>query len=198
DVRIGQWALASGRSPTDARPSSWEPESFAKSVRASGTSRRVARLLGSARDAILRLRAALHLVAGRTQDRLNFQYQEGMPAMLGLLPAAAPGVAISDAELVAAIEACMQDYYRSARDVLRYGSRVFARCQPPRLSVDIDQRIDDRFHMVDGRLRHFGKDPFADAPVLGLEALIIARDHNVGLSGPTLDAIAEAAIAIPE
>ena len=195
DVAIVQWAMMSRRSPTDARPAAWDPESFAKSVRGSGISRRVARMLSAARDTILRLRAALHLVAGRTQDRLNFQYQEGMPAMLGLLPNDAE---ISDRELVAAIEACMQDYYRSARDVLRYGARVFARCQPPRLHVDFDVRIDERFHVVDGRLRHFGKDPFADTPVLGLEALMIARDHDVDLSGPTLDAIAEAAIAIPE
>jgi [protein-PII] uridylyltransferase len=195
DVAIVQWAMMSRRSPSDARPASWDPESFAKSVRASGISRRVARLLSSARDTILRFRAALHLVAGRTQDRLNFQYQEGMPAMLGLVPA---GQELSDRELVAAIEASMQDYYRSARDVLRYGARVFARCQPPRLHVDFDVRIDERFHVVDGRLRHFGKDPFADTPVLGLEALIIARDHDVDLSGPTLDAIAEAAIALPE
>jgi [protein-PII] uridylyltransferase len=193
DVAIVQWAMMSKRSPTDAR-AAWDPDGFAKAVRASGISRRVARLLSEARDTILRLRAALHLVAGRTQDRLNFHYQEGMPAMLGLLPKAE----ISDRELVLAIEACMQDYYRSARDVLRYGARVFARCQPPRLHVDFDVRIDERFHMVDGRLRHFGKDPFAETPVLGLEALIIARDHDLDLSGPTLDAIAEAAITIPE
>lgn len=198
DVAIVEWALMSRRNASDAHPQPWDPDRFAKAVRASGVPRRVARLLGSARDAILRLRAALHLVAGRTQDRLNFQYQEGMPAILGLLRKPEPGETIGDRELVAAIEACMQDYYRSARDVLRYGSRVFARCQPPRLSVDLDVRIDERFHVVDGRLRHFGKDPFADTPVLGLEALILARDHNVGLSGPTLDAIAEAAIAIPE
>ncbi|MFO7566597.1 MAG: HD domain-containing protein [Enhygromyxa sp.] len=198
DIAIVEWALMSRRTDADTRPDPWDPNRFAKAVRSSGVPRRVARLLGAARDTILRLRAALHLVAGRTQDRLNFQYQEGMPAMLGILPELEPGAAISDRELVAAIETCMQVYYRAARDVLRYGSRVFARCQPPRLSVDLDVRIDERFHVVDGRLRHFGKDPFADTPVLGLEALIIARDHNVGLSGPTLDAIAEAAIAIPE
>lgn len=195
DLAIVQWAIMSRRSPTDARPISWDPDSFTKSVRASGISRRVARLLSEARDTILRLRAALHLVAGRTQDRLNFQYQEGMPALLGLLPREQE---IGDRELVGAIEACMQDYYRAARDVRRYGARVFARCQPPRLHVDFAVRIDERFQVVDGRLRHFGKDPFANAPVLGLEALIIARDRDIDLSGPTLDAIAEAAIAIPE
>jgi [protein-PII] uridylyltransferase len=191
DVAIFEWALMARRN----LPEPWDAATVVRAVRASGVPHRVARLLAAARDSILRLRAGLHLIAGRTQDRLNFQYQEGMPALLGLL---APDAQPSDRELVAAIEACMQDYYRSARDVQRYGARVFARCQPPQVRADLDVRIDERFHVVDDHLRHFGKDPFADSPVLGLEALTIARDHNIGLSGPTLDAIVEAAVAIPE
>jgi [protein-PII] uridylyltransferase len=191
DIAIFEWALMARR--RHAEP--WDPSMLISAVRSSGVPRRVARLLGEARDTVLRLRAALHLVAGRTQDRLNFQYQEGMPAMLGLL---APDEHPSDRELVEAIEFCMQDYYRGARDVLRYGARVFSRCQPPRLRADLDLRIDERFHVIDGRLRHYGKDPFAETPVLGLEAIALARDHAIPLSGPTLDAIVEVAIAIAE
>jgi [protein-PII] uridylyltransferase len=191
DIAIFEWALMARR----RHPEPWDPSMLLQSVRSSGVPRRVARLLGEARDTVLRLRAAMHLVAGRTQDRLNFQYQEGMPKMLGLI---APGESPSDRELVAAIEFCMQDYYRGARDVLRYGARVFSRCQPPRLRADLDLRIDERFHVIDGRLRHYGKDPFAETPVLGLEAIAIARDHAIPLSGPTLDAIVEVAIATAE
>ncbi|MCA9701784.1 MAG: hypothetical protein KC431_29960, partial [Myxococcales bacterium] len=193
DVAIFEWALMSRR--LQAEP--WDPSKVESAIRNSGVPRRVAQMLVDARDGILRLRAGLHLVAGRSQDRLNFQYQEGMPAMLGRVDPERAG-AMEDADLVAAIEACMQDYYRAARDVQRYGARVFARCQPPRQRADIDQRIDERFHVVDGRLRHYGKDPFADTPVLGLEALIIARDHGVGVSGPSLDAIIDATAAVPE
>ncbi|PRP90614.1 Bifunctional uridylyltransferase/uridylyl-removing enzyme [Enhygromyxa salina] len=201
DIAIFEWALMSRRK----LPEPWDASAALKSIRSSGVPRRVARLLDQARDTLLRLRAALHLVAGRTQDRLNFQYQEGMPAALGLpdLPDQP-----SDRELVEAIEACMQDYYRGARDVLRYGRRVFARCQPPRVRADLDVRIDERFHVVDRRLRHYGagkskgkrqrSGSFTDTPVLGLEAIAIARDHNIGIWGPTVDAIIEAAIAIPE
>jgi [protein-PII] uridylyltransferase len=191
DIAIFEWALMARR----RHPEPWDPSMLLQSVRSSGVPRRVARLLGEARDTVLRLRAALHLVAGRTQDRLNFQYQEGMPKALGLLAADEHP---SDRQLVEAIEFCMQDYYRGARDVLRYGARVFSRCQPPRLRADLDLRIDERFHVIDGRLRHYGKDPFAETPVLGLEAIAIARDHAIALSGPTLDAIVEVAIAISE
>ncbi|EDM73570.1 UTP-GlnB uridylyltransferase, GlnD, partial [Plesiocystis pacifica SIR-1] len=155
-----------------------------------------------ARDVLLRLRAALHLVAGRTQDRLNFQYQEGVPAVLGLLPeeAGGPGESarLDDAVLVAAIEACMQDYYRAASDVRRYGSRVFARCQPPRSGAEEQRRIDERFHTDGDRLFTYGRNPFASSPVLGLEALVIARDRNLRPSGPLLDGLLDCTAAIPE
>lgn len=190
DIAIFEWALMSRRN----HPEPWDPSKIEQAIRSSGVPRPVAAMLAEARDTILRLRAALHLVAGRTQDRLNFQYQEGVPAMLGVLE----GGPVEDAVLVEAIEACMQEYYRSAREILRYGGRVFSRCQPPRVRADIEVRIDERFYVVDGRLRHYGKDPFADTPVLGLEALTIARDHHLNLSGPTIDAIVESAVAIPE
>ncbi len=194
DISIFEWALMARRN----KPEPWDPSKVAAAIRASGVSRRVARLLSRARDTMLRLRAALHLVAGRTQDRLNFQYQEGVPALVGISVEAQPGEGGEDRALVAAIEASMQEYYRSAREVRRYGGRVFARCQPPRMGADLHRRIDERFHVIDGRLHHYGKNPFLGTPVLGLEALAIARDQSLRLSGSTLDAIIDSAVAIPE
>ncbi len=197
DIATVEWALLARRS----QPEPWDPRGAVAAFRASGAPRRVADILGQARDAILRLRAALHLAAGRTQDRLNFHYQEGMPALLGLLDAeqleALAAGRLPDEELVAAIEACMQIYYRAARETLRNGTRVFSRCQPPRARPSLDQRIDERFHVVDGRLHHYGKAPFADGPVLGLEALVLARDRQILVSGETVDAIVDATAAIP-
>ena len=46
--------------------------------------KRSARLLGQAQDVITRLRCGLHLVAGRSQDRLVFQYQDDLGGHLGL------------------------------------------------------------------------------------------------------------------
>ncbi|NVB41780.1 nucleotidyltransferase domain-containing protein [Pseudenhygromyxa sp. WMMC2535] len=192
DISVFEWALMARRS----RAEPWDPAKVESAIRASGVPRRVARLLTEARDTILRLRAALHLVAGRTQDRLNFQYQEGVPELLGRVRPGEP-LSADHRELVEAIEACMQDYYQAARDIQRHGGRVVARCQPPRIRADIDQRIDERFHALDGRLRHYGKGRFAESPVLCLEALALARDHNLGLSGPTFDVIVEAVMAIP-
>jgi [protein-PII] uridylyltransferase len=198
DLAAIEWAMQARSGHHEA----WDPRRSVTAFRASGAPRRVAEMLAHGRDVILRMRAALHFVAGRTQDRLNFHYQEGMPALLGLLDAeqrdALAAGKLPDEQLVAAIEACMQMYYRGARELLRYGRRVFQRCMPPRASVQIDHRIDERFHAIDNRLYHYGKDPFVDKPVLGLDALVIARDRALEVSGETLDAIADATAAIPE
>jgi [protein-PII] uridylyltransferase len=152
---------------------------------------RVANMLIHARDVLLRLRAALQLAAKRPQDRLVFQYQELIPSLLGT-SFAQPR---EDADLVQVIEAFMQDYYRAATTVLRYGRRVCARCLPPSERPEEDRRIDERFHIVGNVLCHYESDPFRETPVLALAALMLARNHRVRLSGQTFDCIAEAVAA---
>lgn len=150
---------------------------------------RVASLLRLARGRLLRLRAALQLAATRGQDRLVFQYQELIPPLLGLLP----DTPVDDARLVDAIELAMQDYFRAAHDMLRYGGRVRIRCQPARLLPAAEpRRLDERFAVHDGVLTTTEPDLFVESPVLCLEALALARDHDVQISGEIFDSIAEA------
>lgn len=151
---------------------------------------RAAQLLSEARSALLWLRAALQLGAKRGQDRLVFQYQESIPPLVGLLP---PGP-VDDESLVAAVEEAMQVYFRAAHDMQRYGARVRARCRPAAAdSGRPPRRIDERFVVADDTLRHTDPDAFVESPVLALEALALARDHDVPLCGDTFDAIAEVA-----
>lgn len=147
-----------------------------------------AEALAQARDVILRLRTALHLVAERPQDRLVFRYQEGIPVRLGTVP---PG-AVPDEQLVDAIESFMQDYYRAALDVLRQGRRVVERCLPPKEGAAVEERIDEHFSVVDHRLHHYGADPFKGRPALALEAIAVARDHEATFSAATMDCAADA------
>jgi len=151
---------------------------------------RVAGLLEAARGSLLWLRAALQLAAKRGQDRLVFQYQELIPPLVGLLPEGR----VDDAQLVHALEEAMQIYFRAAQDMHRYGGRVRARCQPAQLAPLAEpRRIDERFAVLDQRLVHTDPDAFLEAPVLAFDALALARDHDIELSGMTFDAIAEAA-----
>ncbi len=151
----------------------------------------MAALLQEARDTILKLRIGLHLVANRAQERLVFQYQELLPPLMGRVE---PGC--DDATLVQAVEETMQEYYRSARVLLRYGQRTRERCRTRRNVVSLVRRLDERFSVTRGRLEYRGAQPIAERPSLAIESLARARDRHVQLSGETFDAIAEA-LAVP-
>lgn len=156
-------------------------------------SQRGARALADSRDELLRLRCALHLAAGRAQERMVFRYQDDMPALLGLVP---PEGAIEDGVLVQAIEAFMQGYYRAALDVVRYGSRVLSRVSPVSSGRTIET-IDQDFHLVAGELCARRPLNFLDAPGLALGAIAQARDRGVQLSAELLDSIDSAVGELP-
>lgn len=177
DLAILSWALGASFGSADFL--ALEEESLL------GT--RAVHALARARDVILRLRTALHLAAGRAQERLVFQYQEKLPQLLGMV-----GENSDDESLVSAIEDFMQQYFRAALDVLRHGNRVFRRCEQVSELVEPPQLIDERFFTKGGFLRHYGGDFFARQPVLALEALRLARKHRVGLAPETADAIIDA------
>lgn len=152
----------------------------------------MANVLASARDTLLRLRAALQLAAKRDQDRFVFQYQELVPPLLGLVESGN----VSDPVLVEAIEHAMRDYFRAAHDMVRYGQRIRERCLPaPPMAPTPPRRIDERFTIRNGKLYSVGPAMYRLAPVLALEALALSRDHYVPLAGSTFDGIAEAAAA---
>ena len=150
---------------------------------------RVAQALREARAQLLRLRAGLHLVAGRATDRLSFADQLELPVRLGITaPADAPGE-----PAVAAAEAMMRTYYGAARDVVRYGRRACQACLPPRPLPPITCPIDDDFRVRDGKLEIVAPARLQQDPPLALRALALAQDEGVPLSGDLFDAIAEVA-----
>jgi [protein-PII] uridylyltransferase len=68
---------------------------------------------------VVRVRNALHHLAGRRQDRLGFEEQERLALTLGY-GSGGPGV-----------EAFMSDYYRHAREIERTSEMVLRRATPP-------------------------------------------------------------------
>jgi [protein-PII] uridylyltransferase len=151
----------------------------------------MAALLQEARDVVLRLRIALHLAAKRPQERLGFAYQELLPPLMGRAKAGC-----DDATLIEAVEVTMQEYYRSARALLRYGQRLRDRCRPRTNVVSMVRRLDECFSIERAQLIYTHADPIAAHPVRCFDALARARDHHVPLGGRTFDAVAET-FAVP-
>ena len=72
-----------------------------------------------ARERVWRIRNLLHARAGRRQDRLSFEEQEGLAGPLGYVEHD-PGAA----DVGPAVERMMSDYYRAARTISRFRDLV--------------------------------------------------------------------------
>ncbi len=94
------------------------------------------------RRALSRLRFGLHLVAGRREERLRFDYQKLLAARLGH---------VDDADTLA-VERMMQGFYRSAALVLRIGERLLQRYEEQLEGEAVPQPLDALFELRRGYL----------------------------------------------
>ncbi|WP_291991431.1 [protein-PII] uridylyltransferase [Candidatus Accumulibacter sp. ACC007] len=128
-------------------------------------------------EAFLRgLRTRLHLLAGRREDRLLFEYQTALAEQLGFMA--------TDARR--ASEQLMQLYYRRAKTVLQINAillqNIGAALVPPR--QEPPQPINERFQNAHELLDVVHEDVFSDAPQAILEAFLLLQQH-AGLHGMT-------------
>lgn len=107
-------------------------------------------VLDTHRRALSRLRYGLHLVAGRREDRLLFDYQKPLAARLGLRDEHRENLAV---------EQLMQGFFRSAALVQRLGDRLLQRfdesLQPVQEVIALDHdfvRIGDSLALRDPEL----------------------------------------------
>lgn len=188
DLKLGAGGLRDLAALRWAFGLTYDTSSLQQLVSRSVLRKRSAQVLDASANVLLKLRCALHLAAGRSQDRLVFRYQDELPRILGRVDGDA-----SDAVTVAAIESFMQQFHEAANLSLRFGRREFRRCLPPRLGPRLDRRIDERFRAVDHRLVHDGRASFAESPALGLQAIALARDHGLSIGARAVDAIVDGA-----
>ncbi len=94
------------------------------------------------RKALSRLRYGLHLVAGRREERLRFDYQKKLAARLGHT---------DDADNLA-VEQMMQGFYRSAARVLRINARLLQRFEEQLEGEGEALPIDAQFKLRSGYL----------------------------------------------
>ncbi len=97
------------------------------------------------RRQLSRIRFALHLAAGRAEERLLFDYQRALAEQFGF---------IDEHKQNLAVEQFMQGYYRAAISVERLSERFLARCEEALDPNEHErvQRLTLDFVTVDGRL----------------------------------------------
>ncbi|HEY5971318.1 MAG TPA: [protein-PII] uridylyltransferase, partial [Pseudoxanthomonas sp.] len=145
--------------------------------------------LARERRALGRLRYGLHLVAGRPEERLRFDYQKTLAERLGFA---------DDAENLG-VEKMMQGFYRSAAIVRRVGDRLLQRFEEQFDGEALPEPLADAFALRRGYLAARKSDwPQADpSQVFALFAMWAAHPEVRGLHSRTARALAESLLKLP-
>jgi [protein-PII] uridylyltransferase len=140
------------------------------------------------RRALSRLRFGLHLVAGKREERLRFDYQKLLAARLGHV----------DSADNLAVEQMMQGFYRSAALVLRIGDRLLQRFEEQLEGEATPQPVDEQFELRRGYLAAREADwPRGADDIFALFAVWGSGEDARGLHSRTARALAEALPRIP-
>jgi [protein-PII] uridylyltransferase len=146
------------------------------------------------RRALSRLRFGLHLVAGKREERLRFDYQKRLAARLGHV----------DSGGTLAVEQMMQGFYRSASLVQRISERLLQRFEEQIEGEPVPQPIDALFELRRGYIAAHddsGPDngwPRQPAEVFALFATWASRDDVRGVHSQTARSLAEALPGLPD
>ncbi len=121
-----------------------------------------------------RIRFALHIIAGRREDRLLFDYQARLAEMLGY----------EDAAYTLAVEQLMQRYYRTVMELGRLNEMLLQQFEEAIL-MDPNaaaEPLNERFEVKNGYLKTVDEQVFARDPSALLELFQLLQD-NPELSG---------------
>jgi len=138
------------------------------------------------REWLWRVRYALHMVTGRNEDRLLFEYQRELARLFGF----------EDSDMRLAVEQFMQRYYRAALAVAQLNEVLMQHFDQVILRSDTADEIievNERFHIRNGYLQARSATLFEENPSAMLEVfLICARDERVeGVHASTIRQVRE-------
>ncbi len=130
-----------------------------------------------------RIRFALHVMTGRREDRLLFDYQIHLAEMLGY----------EDASYTLAVEQMMQRYYRTVMELSRLNEMLLQQFEEAILmdpSAPIE-RLNDRFAIKNGFLQTVDEKVFKRDPTAMLELFLLLQQHPdlQGVSAYTVGSI---------
>ncbi|MDQ3289348.1 MAG: [protein-PII] uridylyltransferase [Pseudomonadota bacterium] len=145
--------------------------------------------LEAQRRTLSRLRFGLHLVAGKREERLRFDYQKLLAAHLGY----------QDSPDALGVEQMMQGFYRSASLVLRIGERLLQRFEEQIEGEVAPEPIDTTFELRRGYIAAAEADwPDTPGEIFSLFAAWAANPQARGLHSRTARALAESLPELPD
>ena len=138
------------------------------------------RKLKAAQAFLWRVRFALHLLTGRREDRILFDYQIKLAKMFGY----------EDATYTLAVEQFMQRYYRNAMEISLLNEMLLQLFSEAILS-DPDVKpepVNPRFQIRNGYLETVNEDVFERYPSALLEIFVVLQQHPElhGVSASTI------------
>lgn len=128
------------------------------------------RALSDGQNFLWRVRFALHLEAGRAEDRLLFEFQRPIARRFGFRNEAGPN---------SAIEQFMQGYYRTVTGLERLNERLLQLFEEELLAGGQrhEERLGDDFRLLNGYLDVVGKDLFRRRPAALMEMFLLLARH---------------------
>ena len=127
------------------------------------------RRLNEGRSFLWRVRFALHILTGRREDRLLFDYQTKLAEMLGY----------EDATYTLAVEQMMQRYYRTVMNLSRLNEMLLQLFEEAIL-MDPDaapEPLNDRFQVKNGYLQTVHDQVFVNDPSALLELFLLLQQN---------------------
>lgn len=127
-------------------------------------------LLMAGQDFIWKVRFGLHLLTGRHEDRLLFDYQRKLAEQFGY----------QDDEHRLAVEHFMKQYYRTVMDISRLNEMLLQLFQEAILHIPNNEKIqyiNKRFQAQNGYVEVTNPDVFKKAPSALLEIFLILAKH---------------------
>ncbi len=135
--------------------------------------------LADAETTLHRYRFALHLEAGRAEERLLFDYQRALATRLGFEDEHARNLGV---------EQFMQAYYRAATTIERLGVQLGERFEELMEPTATPQPLNDDFRRVGKRMEARDPELFVRRPAALVEAFVLRLDHPdlIGFTAETM------------
>jgi [protein-PII] uridylyltransferase len=187
DLCVGRWAA-------QVRFATADPQTLHEIGEMSA---RQAAAMEAAREWLLRVRAAVHLTAGRRQEQLRFDLQERIAPHFH--PDATSGPGEVRPAVAPAVEALMHDFQRHARAVSRETERLLTRVctdrshQPTVHTMRIHQgsKGEQSFEISDGAIEVKKNIIFENKPSEMIRLFVLAIESNLAVGRRTADLVAE-------